>query len=215
MQRLTLINSNGESLPDKSRLLRYAYLIDSDFYDLKSYNPIMEHPFHEFLANRAYQDITRETTPCCLRAEDRHCEGYGMQHFDPFLDPTVVNFMFSIPSSLKIRDGVTKHLLREAMRGVLPETTRKRIKKTGWNAPAHRWFSGRGLQQIRDMIASRSFRERGIYKIPKLTQLLDEHEHIIENGKNKDNHMMFLWQLVNLEIWLQWLDSDMPNKHVN
>ena len=29
------------------------------------------------------------------------------------------------------------------MRRILPEKTRKRIKKTGWNAPAHLWFTGK------------------------------------------------------------------------
>ena len=36
---------------------------------------------------------------------------------------------------------MTKRLLREATRGILPDATRERIKKTGWNAPADQWFS--------------------------------------------------------------------------
>ena len=71
-------------------------------------------------------------------------------------------FRYSIPS--KYRDGVTKHLLRSAMRGVVPEETRTLVKKTGWNAPAHLWFSGRGDEQLQDLIHSRSFVERGIYR---------------------------------------------------
>ena len=109
--------------------------------------------------------------------------------------------MFRVPGSMKIRDGVTKRLLREAMRGVLPEATRTRIKKTGWNAPAHVWFSGRGLESLRDLVASRAFRERGVYHLATVDRLIAEHAANTAPGGPRD-HMMFLWQLVNLEIWL-------------
>jgi asparagine synthase (glutamine-hydrolysing) len=110
--------------------------------------------------------------------------------------------MFRVPGTMKIRDGVTKRLLREAMRGILPEETRARIKKTGWNAPAHVWFSGRGLDRLRDLVASRAFRERGVYNTAKVSSLIDEHAAIVASGAARENHMMFLWQLVNLETWL-------------
>ena len=115
--------------------------------------------------------------------------------------------MFRISGDLKIRDGVTKHLLREAMRGVLPEETRTRIKKTGWNAPAHLWFSGSGRGQILDLVHSQSFRERGIYNVAEVERIVDEHDRIVSSSAVEENHMMFLWQLVNLELWLSWAGS--------
>jgi asparagine synthase (glutamine-hydrolysing) len=127
----------------------------------------------------------------------------GLQHFDPFLDHALVEFMYRIPGTLKIRDGVTKRLLRSAMRGILPESTRTRVAKVGWNAPAHIWFTGRNLADLRDMVRSRGFRERGIYRVREVERLLDEHVDIVRSGAVKENHMMFLWQLVNLELWLQ------------
>jgi asparagine synthase (glutamine-hydrolysing) len=102
---------------------------------------------------------------------------------------------------------VTKHLLRLATRGLLPEETRTRIKKTGWNAPAHIWFSGKGRDALMDLIGSRAFRERGIYDVARVRMLVDEHERIVASGRAEENHMMFLWQLVNLELWLRSLDG--------
>ena len=202
--RLTVAGSRGQVRPDLERLLRYAPAVRPDFFDLRRYVPVMEHPFAGFLANRAYQDLTRETTPCCLRAEDRQCTAAGLSHYDPFLDHTVVEFMFAVPGAMKIRDGVTKRLLREAMKGILPEATRQRVKKTGWNAPAHVWFTGARLQQLRDLVDSRAFRERGIYDAAVVRGIIDEHEQIVASGAGRENHMMFLWQLVNLEAWLSW-----------
>ena len=89
------------------------------------------------------------------------------------------------------------------MKDILPEDTRNRIKKTGWSAPAHLWFVGDGYSLIQDLIHSKKFRERGIYNISKIKLLIDEHKEIITNNLNKDNHMMFFWQLLNLELWIQ------------
>ncbi len=167
----------------------------------------MDNPFKSYLKNRTFQDIYRETIPCCLRAEDRQTTAFGLANFLPFFDYRLVEFMFRIPGDLKIKNGITKHLLREAMRGILPEETRTRVKKTGWNAPAHLWFSGRGRELVLDLVHSRSFRERGIYNMAEVLRLVDEHERVVSSKVAEENHMMFLWQLVNLELWFQWIEN--------
>ena len=78
----------------------------------------------------------------------------------------------------------------------------------GWNAPAHIWFSGKGRETLQDLIRSRRFRERGIYRIGEVERLIREHDEIVTSGTVAENHMMFLWQLVNLELWFQWLEHD-------
>ena len=196
----------GRCLVDRVRLERYRAAVNPEYFDLGSFEPVMEHPFRSHLKNRTHQDLFRETAPCCLRAEDRQTSAFGLDHFDPFFDHRLVEFMFRIPGRLKIRNGVTKVLLREATRGLLPEETRTRVKKTGWNAPAHVWFSGASLARIRDLVASRSFRERGIYDASVVERIVDEHEDTIATGAVRENHMMFLWQLVNLEAWLASLE---------
>jgi asparagine synthase (glutamine-hydrolysing) len=219
LSRLVDLSQPGRCLPDRHRLNRYAAALDRDYFDLETFEPIMDHPFRSYLKNRAYQDLTRETLPCCLRAEDRQTEAFGLDNFLPFLDYRVVEFMFRVPGAIKFRDGVTKHLLREAMRGVLPEETRTRVKKTGWNAPAHVWFSGSGRDRLLDLVHSSSFRERGVYNVPEVLRLIDEHDKIVASGESRENHMMFLWQLVNLELWLQAIPEigndnfPLPDRH--
>jgi len=201
------IRRKGRCLPEKKRMARYYDALHPDYYDIHSFEPIMDHPFTSYLKNRTFQDIYRETAPCCLRAEDRQTMAFGLDNFLPFFDHRLVEFMFRIPGKFKIRDGVTKRLLRRAMKGILPEETRTRIKKTGWNAPAHIWFSGKGLAQLNDLVHSRAFRERGIYNFKAVRKIIAEHEQIVLSGQNRENHMMFLWQLVNLELWLRQVDA--------
>jgi len=205
--RLVDLSQGGKCLVDRQRLGRYFSALNPDYFDLSGFEPPMEGPFKSYLKNRTYQDITRETLPCCLRAEDRQTVALGLDHFLPFLDHRLVELMFRVPGELKIRDGVTKHLLRQAMRGILPEATRTRIKKTGWNAPAHVWFAGPGRALLLDLVDSRAFRERGIYNVRQVRYLIDEHERIVSEARAEDNHMMFLWQLVNLELWFRWIEN--------
>ncbi|MBM4135166.1 MAG: asparagine synthase [Nitrospira sp.] len=211
LEGLVDLSVPGRCLPDRRRLRRYYAAVDKAFFDLERFEPVMEHPFSSYLKNRTYQDMFRETLPCCLRAEDRNAVKYGLEHFLPFLDHRLVEFMFRVAGAEKIRRGVTKYLLREAMKGILPEETRIRIKKTGWNAPAHVWFSGTGLDNLRDLVASRSFRQRGLYHVSEVERLVAEHQQIVESGRLAENHMMFLWQLVNLELWLRWNDEASAN----
>jgi asparagine synthase (glutamine-hydrolysing) len=208
LARLTDPAVHGRCLPDRGRLERYADAVEPAYFDVRAFQPVMEHPFSSYLKNRTWQDLSRETVPCCLRGEDRQGAVFGIANVLPFLDHRLVEFMFRVPPNLKYKDGVTKHMLREAMKGVLPETTRTRVKKTGWNAPAHQWFfSGRGRDTLQDLIGSRRFRERGIYRVAEVERLLAEHEEIVSGSQRRDNHMMFFWQLVNMSAWLDWVDA--------
>ena len=54
-----------------------------------------------------------------------------------------------------------------------------------------------------DIVHSRTFIERGIYNVNEVKNLIIEHKKIVESRNNTlDNHMMVIWQLVNLEAWL-------------
>ena len=195
----------GSVRPDRSLYSRYRHCLNPEIFDLDLFYPVLDRIFSDSLKNRCYQDIFRETAPCCLRAQDRHGRAFGLPHHNPFYDTELVEFMFQVPGTMKIRHGVTKHLLREAMKGILPESTRTRVKKTGWNAPAHLWFSGKNTRLLKDLVRSRALRNTGIYRVPEVDRVIDEHDQIVSSGANRQNHMMFLWQLANLHSWLEEL----------
>lgn len=204
LSRVVDMQRVGVCLPDTRRMSRYFGAVDPSYFDLASDRHAMDHPFASYLKNRTYQDIFRETAPCCLRAEDRQSEAHGLQHVDPFFDHRLAEFMFRVPGKMKIRDGITKRLLREAMQGILPEETRVRVKKTGWNAPAHQWFAeGHVADALGDLIASQKFRDRSIYNVAEVQRLFQEHRQTVRSGAVAENHMMFFWQLLNLELWFE------------
>ena len=206
-KRLVDFERRGRILPDRGRIERYRAALVPVLFDFAGWEPVMDRVFAGYLKNRTYQDVYRETAPCCLRAEDRQTAAHGMRNCDPFFDHRLVELMFRVPGELKISEGVTKRLLRTATRGILPEETRTRIKKTGWNAPADAWFAGTGRELLHDLVGSADFRAADLYDLGELRRLIDEHDEIVSSGEPRENHMMFFWQLVNLELWLRWLDA--------
>ena len=62
----------------------------------------------------------------------------------PFLDNNVVDFARRIPSSYKLRGGITKYILKEAVRGLIPDRVIDRPKK-GFGVPIGRWFKNGDL----------------------------------------------------------------------
>ena len=197
---LTDLAHPGRTIPDRTRRQRYTDTVAPDFFPLAAFAPQPRHPFASYLKNRCYQDLFYETLPCCVRAEDRHAAAFGFRHCDPFLDHRLVELMFRVPGELKIKDGVTKYLMRKAVNGILPDVCRNRVKKVGWNAPVHLWV----LQpEVEDLINSKAFTERGIYDPARVQHLYREHRRIVEQQTNEENHMMFFWQLLNLELWLR------------
>jgi asparagine synthase (glutamine-hydrolysing) len=203
VERICDLKKPGKIRSDRQRLERYHDLLNPDFFDLTAFEPVMDHPFQSYLKNRCHQDIFRETSPCCLRAQDRQGMALGIQHVMPFFDHRIIEFMFRVPANYKYSNGITKSLLRKATAGLIPESTRTRIKKTGWNAPAHLWFSGEGAEQVRDLLASTKFKELGIYRTEAVQALLQDHLEIVEQNQLRENHMMLFWQLVNLTYWLK------------
>jgi asparagine synthase (glutamine-hydrolysing) len=190
-------------------LFRYRNLLSPEFGDVETLMPRFEASAPSYLASHMRNELLHTTMPCCLRAADRNSAALGLLEIHPFLDWRLFEFMLAIPGDRKIRDGVTKCFAREAYKGLLPEPTRTRVTKTGWNAPAHQWFAGPGREALMDLVMSRTFRDRGVYNHPELLRLIDEHQDIVDNPRGRENHMMLLWQIVTLELWLRSL-ADIP-----
>jgi asparagine synthetase B (glutamine-hydrolysing) len=87
-----------------------------------------------------YHSFHRESLPRILRNFDAYSMGRGIEVRMPFLDWRVVRYAFSVPDVSKAGGGYAKRLLREAMRGVLPEPVRLRRDKLGYNAPVADWL---------------------------------------------------------------------------
>lgn len=110
-----------------------------------------------------YVDFHSRTLPTILRNFDRCSMAHGVEIRAPFMDYRLVTYGFSLPQKAKIGNGYTKRILRDAMKGILPEFTRTRTAKVGFANPVVEWFSGALKPFILDSINSQSFLDSDIW----------------------------------------------------
>jgi asparagine synthase (glutamine-hydrolysing) len=113
----------------------------------------------------------------------------------PFLDYRLVSMAFRLPENWKMRGPWNKYILRQAMRGRIPESVRTRPDKMGFPTPTKEWFSGRLYASIQDILHSREVRERGIYNMGVIRRDLELHR----DGKIDVSTKLF--NLAQFELW--------------
>jgi asparagine synthase (glutamine-hydrolysing) len=96
----------------------------------------------EMLNNTLYQLMFLNNLQALLRYADRSSMAFSVEARLPFLDYRLVEFALSLPSRFKIRDGYTKRVLRDGMKGLLPEAIRWRVTKLGFATPERSWQKG-------------------------------------------------------------------------
>ena len=121
-----------------------------------------------------YVDFHCTSLPTILRNFDRDSMAHGVEIRAPFLDWRLVSYAFSLPSSAKLGAGFTKRILRESMRGVLPENTRIRKSKMGFSSPMIEWYKGALRAFVLDSINSDEFLYSGIWNGPLIRDYVEE-----------------------------------------
>jgi asparagine synthase (glutamine-hydrolysing) len=107
--------------------------------------------------------VTRWPLPHYLRIEDRNSMAHSIEARLPFLDYRLVTLMFTLDPEWKLRGQWNKYVLRQAMRGRIPDLVRMRIDKMGFPVAERQWAAKDLYEPMRDIISSRQARERGIY----------------------------------------------------
>lgn len=119
----------------------------------------------------------------------------------PFLDHKLVEFTSSLPERLKLRGWTTKYVLRQSMKGVLPEPILSR-PKMGFPVPIGKWFRGSYRSIIDEYVLGDRAQSRGIFDRGFVKSLVQQHQ-------SGENHSERLWSLVNFEMWQrQFIDGD-------
>lgn len=141
-------------------------------------------------------DVTTLIVDDPVKRVDNMTMAWGLEARVPFLDHQLVELANGCPVELKLREG-GKYPLKALARGLLPDAVIDRPKGY-FPMPALKYVRGPFLELMRDVLASRASRERGIYRQGYLDQLLaapDLHHTRIQGNK--------LWHLALLELWLQ------------
>jgi asparagine synthase (glutamine-hydrolysing) len=87
------------------------------------------------LRNRMMNEMFNEAVPVILHEDDLNAMYFSIENRSPYLDRDLFEFCFSIPSRHLVRDGYAKAVLRDSMRGIVPERVLDSRRKVGFNAP--------------------------------------------------------------------------------
>jgi asparagine synthase (glutamine-hydrolysing) len=83
-----------------------------------------------------------------LRYADRNSMAHGVEVRLPYLSHELVQFVFSLPSSYKMREGFTKWILRKTVGNRLPDSICWQKGKTGFEPPQKMWMQQQSLQSL-------------------------------------------------------------------
>ncbi len=107
---------------------------------------------------------------------DRASMAHSLEVREPLMDHELVEWLATLPSTLKVRGQEGKFLLKKAMEPQLPADVLYR-PKMGFSVPLARWFRGPLKQRVRDAVLGRAAREHRLVQ-PAATceQLVDAHQ---------------------------------------
>jgi asparagine synthase (glutamine-hydrolysing) len=122
------------------------------------------------------QAVRTAPLPLYLRIEDRNSMAHSVEARLPFLDYRLVLFLSGLPPHWKLNGPWNKWVLREGMKGRIPESVRIRPDKMGFPTPGRKWFAHDLYEPMADILSSRAFRERGIYNVQQVIADLARHK---------------------------------------
>jgi asparagine synthase (glutamine-hydrolysing) len=140
-------------------------LRDHIFLDAEKFAQFLIQPWAEpftevsytdsLLRNRMLNELCHEAVPVILHEDDLNAMYFSIENRSPFLDRELVEFCYRIPSKHLVRKGLAKAVLRDALRGIMPERVRTNPRKVGFNAPL---FSFLDVQdpEVRSAVLDRS-----------------------------------------------------------
>ena len=129
---------------------------------------------------------------------DKSGMAFSLETRFPFLDHNIVEKMLNTDTDLIYKNGVTKIILRQAMKGILPEKVRNRMDKVGYETPEDSWFRNDRFQKFfLEIINSSKFQNRRYFDLSKVHKLNTQHL------SGKKNNGTEIWKIIHLELWFR------------
>ena len=193
-----LDNFAGIPVAQQQRLLRMPVSNESTYASSLDY-------FHGagggLLGRVLYTDIKTYLVELLMK-QDQMSMSTSIESRVPFLDHRLVEFASRLPDRMRLSGLTTKRILREAVRGLLPDAILTR-KKMGFPVPFAGWVSSRWHGVASEVLLDPRSRQRGLFDPLAVEQLLRDHQAGVTRGGDA------IWALMNLELWYRtFIDGD-------
>lgn len=145
------------------------------------------------LNDMLYKHISWQSLKSLLRYEDRNSMRFSIESRTPFADDMgLIEYVFQIPSVYKIHNGWSKYLLRESVKGLIPEEIRLRKDKIGFATPEFQW-----LNEVKNELKAYITTELDDFINTK--ELLNDWDILINNQPKIG--ITNIWRFVNFAVW--------------
>ena len=153
-----------------------------------------------------YVDAKTYLVDDVLTKVDRMSMAVSLETREPLLDHRLLEYVATIPSSLKLRSGTTKYLLRKLLRQRLPAAILDRPKH-GFEAPIGQWLAGPLRNMGHDILFDGRLADRGVIATAPLRKLWSDH------AQGRADHRHRLWAVMMMELWFrQFIDATRPGQ---
>ncbi|MFW6122829.1 MAG: asparagine synthase (glutamine-hydrolyzing) [Thermodesulfobacteriota bacterium] len=133
---------------------------------------------------------------------DRASMAHSLEVRVPLLNQLLVEYAAHLPHSFKLRGLTTKFLLRQALKGLLPDSILQRPKK-GFNVPVAKWFAGPLKPLLEEVLSPRRLKQQGLFRPDYVAAIIQEHQ-----GRRRD-HRKLLWTLLAFQLWYNyWFEKN-------
>jgi asparagine synthase (glutamine-hydrolysing) len=158
-------------------------------------------PSEDELLRMLSVDAATQLPDDLLALTDRMSMAVSLECRVPLLDHELCELAARIPASIKVRGGRLKHVMKEALRGVLPDDILER-RKRGFGAPMGAWLRRELAPMLRDALSRETIERRGWFRYPEVAKLIADHDASRIDGTDR------LLALLNLELWARlYLDG--------
>lgn len=150
------------------------------------------------LSQEMYRLFHHEANWLLLQRYDRISMAHGIEVRLPFLDWRLVVFCFSLPDESKIGEGYSKRILREAMRGILPEKIRTRTRKIGFQSPMGDWMNAELGAWALDRAHSQHFLQAPVSNGPAIRDYIMK-KQAEKSWDGRDSRI--IWRHMQADLW--------------
>ncbi|MBU1363412.1 MAG: amidotransferase 1, exosortase A system-associated [Gammaproteobacteria bacterium] len=134
---------------------------------------------------------------------DRASMAHSLEVREPLMDHLLVEWLATLPSSLKIHNGETKYLLKKSMEPMLPSAVMYR-PKMGFAVPLARWLRGPLRQRVRKSLCHGPIAESGLFNNKVIAQIVDQHDSGLAD------HSTPIWTLLMFDAFLSNVMTSAP-----
>jgi asparagine synthase (glutamine-hydrolysing) len=135
---------------------------------------------------------------------DRASMAHSLEVREPLMDHELVQWVATLPSSLKLKGNEGKYFFKQAMEPHLPEDVLYR-PKMGFAVPLARWFRGPLKQRVREALLGERMLGSGMFNADVLRHLVTQHE------SGQHDHSTPLWTLLMFDAFLKRATGDTRN----